>query len=140
MRTSSWRRLSAALAFTALATVAGSLFQDPETQAVLPRLRSDLLALLTDATRPGGLAGWTGDAIAWDDGWAVTYQAITPSWASYSGTKGGRVFYARAISMCGGGVIGMFEVEYSRADLAAFDPVVNRLVHSLKDSGTGWQC
>ena len=47
-------------------------FGDPETQAVLPRLRSDLLALLTDATRPGGLAGWTGDAIAWDDGWAVT--------------------------------------------------------------------
>ena len=75
-----------------------------------------------------------------DDGWAVTYQAITPSWASYSGTKGGRVFYARAISMCGGGVIGMFELDYSSADLAAFDPIVDRLVHSLKDSGAGWQC
>jgi phosphoribosylamine--glycine ligase len=32
-------------------------FGDPETQAVLPRLRSDLLDLLTRATRPGGLAG-----------------------------------------------------------------------------------
>src|SRR4051812_15058872 len=32
-------------------------FGDPETQAVLPRLRSDLLALLVAATEPGGLAG-----------------------------------------------------------------------------------
>ena len=32
-------------------------FGDPETQAVLPRLRSDLLDLLERATRPGGLAG-----------------------------------------------------------------------------------
>jgi phosphoribosylamine---glycine ligase len=32
-------------------------FGDPETQAVLPRLRSDLLDLLSRAARPGGLAG-----------------------------------------------------------------------------------
>ncbi len=32
-------------------------FGDPETQAVLPRLRGDLLELLTEAARPGGLAG-----------------------------------------------------------------------------------
>jgi phosphoribosylamine---glycine ligase len=44
-------------------------FGDPETQAVLPRLRSDVLDLLEGATRPGGLADVTPE---WSDGWAVT--------------------------------------------------------------------
>ena len=44
-------------------------FGDPETQAVLPRLRSDLLDLMQRATRPGGLAG---AALEWDARSAVT--------------------------------------------------------------------
>jgi phosphoribosylamine---glycine ligase len=44
-------------------------FGDPETQAVLPRLRSDLLELLDASTRPGGLAGVEPD---WAPDWAVT--------------------------------------------------------------------
>jgi phosphoribosylamine---glycine ligase len=44
-------------------------FGDPETQAVLPRLRSDLLPLLEAATRPGGLEGV---APEWSRDWAVT--------------------------------------------------------------------
>jgi phosphoribosylamine--glycine ligase len=44
-------------------------FGDPETQAVLPRLRSDLLDLLEASTRPGGLAGVEPE---WSDDWAVT--------------------------------------------------------------------
>jgi phosphoribosylamine--glycine ligase len=44
-------------------------FGDPETQAVLPRLRSDLVELLEAATRPGGLAGAELD---WDERAAVT--------------------------------------------------------------------
>jgi phosphoribosylamine--glycine ligase len=44
-------------------------FGDPETQAVLPRLRSDLLDALERATRPGGLAGLT---LEWDPASAVT--------------------------------------------------------------------
>jgi phosphoribosylamine--glycine ligase len=45
-------------------------FGDPETQVVLPRLRSDLLATLVAATRPGGLA--SSGAMTFGDDCAVT--------------------------------------------------------------------
>ena len=44
-------------------------FGDPETQAVLPRLRTDLLDLCLAAREPGGLAGVEA---AFDEDWAVT--------------------------------------------------------------------
>jgi phosphoribosylamine--glycine ligase len=44
-------------------------FGDPETQAVLPRLRSDLLDLCLAAREPGGLAGATAE---FGEEWAVT--------------------------------------------------------------------
>jgi len=44
-------------------------FGDPETQAVLPRLRSDLLDLCLAAREPGGLAGASPE---FRDEWAVT--------------------------------------------------------------------
>ncbi|MEA2281554.1 MAG: phosphoribosylamine---glycine ligase [Solirubrobacteraceae bacterium] len=44
-------------------------FGDPETQVVLPRLRTDLLELLERATHPGGLDG---AALEWDARAAVT--------------------------------------------------------------------
>ena len=76
-------------------------FGDPETQAVLPRLRSDLLELLEASAEPGGLAGvepeWTSD-------WAVTvvlasggYPESSSSGDVISGlddTEGAEVFHA----------------------------------------------
>jgi phosphoribosylamine--glycine ligase len=44
-------------------------FGDPETQALLPRLRGDLLEALLASTRPGGLAG---HQLEWSPQWAVS--------------------------------------------------------------------
>jgi phosphoribosylamine--glycine ligase len=44
-------------------------FGDPETQAVLPRLRSDVVELFRAAREPGGLAGIDAE---FEDDWAVT--------------------------------------------------------------------
>jgi phosphoribosylamine---glycine ligase len=44
-------------------------FGDPETQAILPRLRSDLLELVERSAEPGGLAG---ASLEWAPEWAVT--------------------------------------------------------------------
>jgi phosphoribosylamine--glycine ligase len=44
-------------------------FGDPETQAILPRLRSDLLDALERSSQPGGLEGFEFD---WKKLWAVT--------------------------------------------------------------------
>jgi phosphoribosylamine--glycine ligase len=44
-------------------------FGDPETQAVLPRLRSDLIEVIDRSVAPGGLAGME---LEWSSSWAVT--------------------------------------------------------------------
>jgi phosphoribosylamine--glycine ligase len=68
-------------------------FGDPETQAVLPRLRSDLLALLEGATRPGGLAG---AEIEWSSEWAVTVVLASAGYPG-SASKGDEIRGLRSI-------------------------------------------
>jgi len=58
-------------------------FGDPETQAVLPRLRSDLLQLLEASTRPGGLAGIEPE---WSSDWAVTVVLASRGYPESSST------------------------------------------------------
>jgi phosphoribosylamine--glycine ligase len=59
-------------------------FGDPETQAVLPRMRSDLLELCLASREPGGLAGM--DAGFGDD-WAVTVVLASAGYPA-SASKG----------------------------------------------------
>jgi phosphoribosylamine---glycine ligase len=58
-------------------------FGDPETQAVLPRLRSDLLELLIASTRRGGLEGV---APEWSSDWAVTVVLASRGYPESSST------------------------------------------------------
>jgi len=68
-------------------------FGDPETQAVLPRLRSDLLELLENASRPGGLEGVT---LEWSDTWAVTVVLASRGYPE-SSSSGDEITGLRAI-------------------------------------------
>jgi phosphoribosylamine--glycine ligase len=59
-------------------------FGDPETQAVLPRLQSDLLQALEACITPGGLEGMQLD---WSDEWAVTVVLASAGYPA-SSSKG----------------------------------------------------
>jgi phosphoribosylamine--glycine ligase len=122
-------------------------FGDPETQVVLPRLRSDLLELLLAATEPGALAG---AAPAWDQRAAVCvvlasrgYPASASSGDPISGLDevpaGVDVFHAGTaerdgrIVTAGGRVLGVTALgedraaaraaAYAAADVIAFDGI-----------------
>jgi phosphoribosylamine---glycine ligase len=58
-------------------------FGDPETQAVLPRLRSDLLDLLLRAATPEGLRG---AELEWDERWAVTVALASAGYPASAST------------------------------------------------------
>ena len=65
-------------------------------------------------------------------GWALTYKVSTPTAASWSGRQGSRILYVRAIALCEGTQIGILQLTYMRADLAAFDAIVERLVRAFR--------
>jgi phosphoribosylamine--glycine ligase len=121
-------------------------FGDPEAQAILPRLRSDLLTLLESATSPGGLAGarlqWTpemavtvvlasagypasrsdGDVITGLDrippGVFVTHAGTARSPTGELVTAGGRVL---CVTTLGPGAAAARAAAYAAADMIHFD-------------------
>lgn len=72
-------------------------------------------------------------AIAYDvaDGWEVTYRRQEDAWAAWSGKKGPRVFYERAIAACDDAAA-YFRIEYDAEQIEAFGPIVSQLGRSLR--------
>lgn len=74
--------------------------------------------------------------MSWDteEAWNITYQASTPRWASWSALKGFRILYQRTVLLCDDTSYAAFRAEYSVTDSAEMDPVIERLVRSLRGS------
>lgn len=70
-----------------------------------------------------------------DYGWNISYRRETPNWISYSGTLEGRIRYARAIALCDGRAA-HFVIDYEKEEKRLFDPIVTRLVRSLRPEGS----
>ncbi|QDZ09373.1 hypothetical protein [Devosia ginsengisoli] len=72
--------------------------------------------------------------MAWgeSEAWNTTYQAVTPRWASWSAVKGSRILYQRIVLLCDGTSYAAFRMEYSVTDVSEMNPVVERLVGSLR--------
>ncbi|MDB5528814.1 MAG: hypothetical protein JWR51_1917 [Devosia sp.] len=64
--------------------------------------------------------------------WNVTYQAVTPEWASFSAIKGSRILYQRMILLCDRQSYAAFRLEHSARDIARMNGVVDKLVGSLQ--------
>ncbi len=69
-----------------------------------------------------------------DDGWALSYERVTPTWASFSGTRNGMIRYVRVVSACDGSQLASFYYDYPKALLKDADPIVEHLVRTLKSS------
>lgn len=65
------------------------------------------------------------------DGWRITYDRVTDRWASYSGVRAGQIRYVRAFPICGDR-LAVFVLDYNKSEKISYDPVVVRMVRSLK--------
>jgi hypothetical protein len=66
-----------------------------------------------------------------DEGWKITYEKRGASWASFSGIKGGHIFYMREIALCDD-AMGNFLLEYPADQQRRFGSLVQKLVTTLK--------
>ncbi|HEY0633596.1 MAG TPA: phosphoribosylamine--glycine ligase [Thermoleophilaceae bacterium] len=96
-------------------------FGDPETQAILPRLRTDPLELLDRASRPGGLEGMT---VEWSSDWAVTLVLASRGYPE-SASKGDAISGLDAVESDGVEVLHAGTAEHEGSVVTAGGRVLN---------------
>jgi phosphoribosylamine---glycine ligase len=96
-------------------------FGDPETQAVLPRLRSDVLELLEGSSRPGGLSGVEPE---WSPDWAVTLVLASRGYPA-SSSKGDPISGLDEAEALGAEVLHAGTTEYGGRIITAGGRVLN---------------
>ncbi|MGZ2482620.1 hypothetical protein ACVITL_001143 [Rhizobium pisi] len=69
-------------------------------------------------------------AIDANEGWWISYDKSAPAWASYSGTRGNRILYVRAVALCDSAA-GYFSLTYLKAERKRYDLIVSHLVKTL---------
>lgn len=67
-------------------------------------------------------------------GWGVMAQSATPSWATWSATKPGRVLHQHMIQLCDGSGYAAIRLEYAQVDRPKLDDLVQPLIVSLKSA------
>ncbi|CDM56897.1 MULTISPECIES: hypothetical protein [Rhizobium] len=93
--------------------------------------------LANDADNGDGMTLQSADGMAKQDSWQINYSKPSRTFASYSGTRKDRTFYARAVALCHD-AIGYLMLEYPKAALKAYDPVVQHLDKTLAAPPRCW--
>lgn len=66
------------------------------------------------------------------EGWGLTARSTTPTWASWSATKAGRVLHQQMIELCDGSGYAALRIEYAQVQRPEIDPFIDPLLASLK--------
>jgi hypothetical protein len=65
------------------------------------------------------------------DGWGLTAQSTTPTWATWSATRSGRVQHQHMVQLCDGTGYAALRLDYAQIDRPRIDPLVEPLIASI---------
>jgi hypothetical protein len=107
----------------------GQTFDHPTSRQVLSYWGSMILQ--------SGFAEEVASAIgsAERDGWAISFQAETPEWASFTGVMGQSRFHMRMILLCDRISVASMRLQYTAAQAADVKPMIEELEAEFSASG-----
>ena len=67
-----------------------------------------------------------------EDGWGLAAHATSPTWATWSATKPGRVMHQHMIALCDGQGYAALRFDYAQVDRRRLDTMIEPLIASFK--------